>query len=78
MTTIPTTLTLDQYVAMRDALISNRAKGVKSVAYEGGKRVDFRDDAEMASAIDFVTVQIRALQSAPRRTSGFASFGRGH
>jgi len=77
VTTIPSNLTKDQYVAMRDALITNRARGVKSVSYEGGKRVDFRDDADMEKAIEFCGQQILALNGTPRRTVGFATFGRG-
>lgn len=50
--------------AWRDALIEQRAKGIRTVDYEG-KRVEYRSDAEMAAAI--AALEERIARSSPIR-----------
>lgn len=52
-------------ITMRDELVRNRARGVR-VAQMGPERVEFKSDAEMASAIGDLEARI-ARASAPRR-----------
>lgn len=54
-------IALSELTQMRDDLIRARAKGVK-VLQLNGERVEYRSDAEMASAINSLTAQIDAAQ----------------
>jgi hypothetical protein len=55
---------------LRDALIRARARGIRTVDYDG-KRVDYSSDAEMAAAINDLEARIRRA-SIPR--GGSVSF----
>jgi len=66
----------DELGAMRDELVRARAKGVRSVQLNG-ERVEYKTDAEMASAIADLEARIRrASATAPgvvrfRTSKGF-------
>lgn len=55
---------VDELITLRDALIRARAKGVRAVQM-GEERVEYRSDAEMASAIADLDSRIRSA-STPR------------
>lgn len=59
-----------------DALKAARASGEKSVSYNG-KRVEYRDMAELQQAISAVQAELDAESSTPRTRSGLAYFNRG-
>ena len=78
MSSIPTNLSLSDFVKMRDDLMRNRARGVRAVSYAGGKRVEFKTDQEMNEAINFCGDQIQRLQQRARPRAGVAAFNNGH
>lgn len=62
-----TPLDTDELVALRDALVRARGRGVRSTLYDG-KRVEYGSDADMASAIADLERRIArgSGRSAPR------------
>ncbi len=48
---------------MRDALIRARAAGTRLLEYDG-RRVEYKNDAEMAAAIDDIEARIRRASTA--------------
>lgn len=64
------TIGTEELETLRDALIRARAKGTRSVQYDGNK-VDYSSDAEMAAAINDLEARIRRA-STPR--GGSVSF----
>jgi hypothetical protein len=60
----------EELESLRDALIRARARGTRSVEYDG-KKVDYTSDAEMAAAINDLEARIRRA-STPR--GGSVSF----
>jgi hypothetical protein len=59
--------TLSDLQAMRDALVKARASGRREVQ-AGDKRVSYKTDAEMASALAFITQEISRLSGCTSRT----------
>lgn len=58
-------LPLADLITMRDELLRNRAKGIR-MAQLNGERVEFKTDAEMASALGDLEARI-ARASGPRQ-----------
>lgn len=54
---------VEELTTLRDALIRARAKGVRSVQM-GIERIEYRSDAEMASAIADLDARIRNASTA--------------
>ena len=59
-------MTLDDMTAQRDALLTARFRGVRTVEIEG-RRVTFATDAEMAAAITDLERRIAEAQGGRRR-----------
>lgn len=57
---------LEELIAQREKLQKLRAKGVKSVRY-GEDSVEYKSDAELATALDDLNRQIAAFTSKPVR-----------
>ena len=49
----------EDLTSMRDELVRARASGTKTVQYSDGRRVEYKTDAEMASAIADLEARIR-------------------
>jgi hypothetical protein len=61
-------------VAWRDALISARLKGIRSVQDSDGSRIEYKSDAEMRAAIAAANDMIAAAgQSPPFNTIRFTT-----
>lgn len=54
-------LELSELIELRDTLVRNRAKGVRSLQFNG-ERVEFVTDADFARRISDLNGQIAALQ----------------
>lgn len=65
-------LTLEELMEMRDELIRHRARGTK-VVQQGAERVDFKTDAEMATAISDLEARIRRASTARPAAVRFSS-----
>ena len=65
-------LTSQDLEKMRDALIGARARGVKTLQMNG-ERVEYKTDAEMASAIRDLDARIARPNGATKRTANFSS-----
>lgn len=65
-------LTAQDLEKMRDALIGARAKGVKTVQLNG-ERVEYKTDAEMASAIRDLDARIARPNGSTVRVVKFSS-----
>jgi hypothetical protein len=59
-------MTLDDMIAKRDALLSARWRGVRSVEIEG-RRITYASDGEMAAAIADLDRRIGQAQGGRRR-----------
>lgn len=53
----------DELITLRDALVRMRARGVRSMLYDG-KRLEYGSDAELATAIADLEARIRRASSA--------------
>lgn len=69
------TLPVADLIQMRDELLRARAKGVRSLQLNG-ERVEYKTDAEMASAIGDLEARI-VRASGPRRNVVRFSTGKG-
>lgn len=71
-------LELVELTQLRDELVRNRAKGVRSVQING-ERVEFVDDAAFARRIADLNSQIAGLQGQNGEpfATAYPSFGRG-
>jgi hypothetical protein len=68
--------TLDELMARREALMKARHEGVRAVEY-ADFRVEYRSDAEMASAISDLDRRIASASGAARVTSVIFSTSKG-
>jgi len=60
-------LDLTELTSLRDGLVRARARGMRSVSYDG-KRVEYSSDAEMAAAIADLERRIAAQENRGIRT----------
>jgi len=67
---------LDELEQLRDNLVRARAKGIR-VVQMNGERVEYKTDAEMASALSGIEAQIAAAGGAGGFTVMFPETGRG-
>lgn len=65
-------ISVSELQEMRDTLVRNRAKGVRSLE-QGGEKVQFGSDLEMAKAISDLDRQIDAASRPPIRTVKFST-----
>lgn len=66
----------DELVDLRDELIRARARGIRTLEYDG-RRVSYTTDAEMASAIADLDGRIRAAGRRPRASAVAFSSSKG-
>ena len=59
-------MTLDEMTTQRDALLSSRFRGVRTVEIEG-KRITYATDAEMAAALADLERRIEQAETGARR-----------
>lgn len=64
--------TVAELEAWRDALIEQRAQGIRTVEHDG-KRVEYRSDAEMAAAIAAIEERIARSSATRPRTVRFST-----
>jgi len=68
--------TLAELIARRDALLSVRAAGTREVEYDG-KRIVYRSDAEIATAIADIERQISQASGAGRISTVYINSSKG-
>ena len=69
-------MNLQELMTQRDALLSARFRGVRSVEIEG-KRVTYATDAEMASALTYLERRIATVTEGGRRRRILTSASKG-
>lgn len=69
-------MTRDEMIAQRDALLTSRWRGVRTVEVEG-RRVTYATDAEMAAAIADLERRIERLAEPARRRRILTSSSKG-
>lgn len=61
-------LALAALIAARDALVLNRAQGIRQFRDQSGELVEYKTDAEMARAIGFLDAEIAKATRQPVMT----------
>jgi hypothetical protein len=69
-------MTLEEMTAQRDALLSARYRGVRTVEVDG-RRVTYATDTEMAAAITDIERRIAAAQDGGRKRRILTSASKG-
>ncbi|MGE0038202.1 MAG: phage head-tail joining protein [Xanthobacteraceae bacterium] len=69
-------MTLEEMTAQRDALLSARYRGVRTVEIDG-RRVTYATDTEMAAAITDIERRIAAAQDGGRKRRILTSASKG-
>ena len=59
-------MTLDEMIAQREALLSSRFRGVRTVEVEG-RRITYASDTEMAAALADLERRIEQAETGTRR-----------
>ncbi len=68
----PAPITADELERLRDEIVRARARGVRSVTYEG-RAINYSTDSEMAAALADIERRLRSARKGQVRTIRFAS-----